>query len=185
MYANADSLHETPRGLLLGCQRKRVNSNLFFRTQLNLPYLDLSRLVLEPEPMIAGALLLVGGFALFTTSLVAAGALMPTARDAAQISGPLMTVIFVPAWAGSILVTDPHSVIGQVLTYFPYTAPVTAMLRNGLGTLSVLEAAIVIAELFALSIIVLRVAVRSFRYGSIEYSRKVALRTVFATRRAG
>ena len=38
-------------------------------------------------------------------------------------------------------------------------------------------------ELFALGIIVLRLAVRLFRYGSIEYSKKVSLRTVFARQR--
>lgn len=155
---------------------------VFFHNELNLPHLDLSRLVLEPGPMIVGALLLMGGFSLFTTTMVATGAVMPTAREAAQVSGPLMTVIFVPAWAGSLLVTDPHSPIAQVLTYFPYTAPVTAMLRNGLGTLNTLEAAIVILELFGLSIFVLRVAVRLFRYGSIEYSNRVALRAVFSKR---
>lgn len=44
------------------------------------------------------------------------------------------------------------------------------MLRNGFGTLSTTEAIIVIAELFILGILVLRLAVHVFRYGSIQYS---------------
>ena len=47
---------------------------LFFRDQLALPNLDLSTLQLQPGPMITGALLLFGGFLLFTGTLVAAGA---------------------------------------------------------------------------------------------------------------
>jgi ABC-2 type transport system permease protein len=42
---------------------------------------------------------------------------------------------------------------------------------------------IVIVELFGLGIVVLRIAVRLFRYGSIEYSKKVSLKTVFARQR--
>ena len=38
-------------------------------------------------------------------------------------------------------VSDPRAPIVQIFTYFPLSAPVTAMLRNGFGTLSPLEAA--------------------------------------------
>jgi ABC-2 type transport system permease protein len=155
---------------------------LFFRESLSLPNLDLSHLVFTPGPMIVGALLLVGGFVLFTATLVAVGAIMPTARDAGQVSAPLMILIFVPFYIVGIVVSDPHALIVQLFTYFPYTAPVTAMLRNGFGSLSPLEAGIVVTELFVLGVIALRLAVRLFRYGSIEYSRKVSLRSVFAGR---
>jgi ABC-2 type transport system permease protein len=155
---------------------------VFFRESLSLPNLDLSQLVFAPGPMIVGALLLVGGFVLFTATLVAVGAIMPTARDAGQISAPLMILIFIPFYVVSLVVSDPHALVVQLFTYFPYTAPVTAMLRNGFGSLSPLEAGIVITELFVLGVVALRLAVRLFRYGSIEYSRKVSLRSVFASK---
>ncbi len=153
---------------------------LFFRESLSLPNLDLSHLVFNPGPMIVGALLLIGGFALFTATLVAVGAIVPTARDAGQVSAPMMILIFVPFYIVGIVVSDPHALVVQLFTYFPYTAPVTAMLRNGFGSLSPLEAGIVVAELFVLGVLALRLAVRLFRYGSIEYTRKVSLRSVFA-----
>jgi ABC-2 type transport system permease protein len=155
---------------------------LFFRTALALPSLDLSHLVLSPGPMLVGALLFLGGFALFTTTTVAVGAVMPTVRDAGQVFAPLMILAFVPFYAVSLVVSDPHALIVQVLTYFPYTAAVTSMLRNGFGSLGPLEATIIIAELFGLSAVILRIAVRLFRYGSIEYSKKVSIRTVLGMR---
>jgi len=153
---------------------------VFFRTAVTLPNFDLSTLLLNPGPMIVGALLLVGGFGLFTSTLVAVGAVMPTAKDAGQIFGIMMALIFVPFYAISLVISDPHSLIVQLFTYFPYSAPVTAMLRNGFGSLGPLESTIVITELFVLAIVVLRLAVRLFRYGSIEYSKKVSIRAVFA-----
>ncbi|HEY3437814.1 MAG TPA: ABC transporter permease, partial [Actinotalea sp.] len=45
------------------------------------------------------------------------------------------------------------------------------------------ESAIVIVELFGLGFVALRVAVYLFRYGSIEYSKKLSLRSVLGRRR--
>lgn len=154
----------------------------FFRDALSLPTLDLSHLVFAPIPMVTGALLLVGGFMLFTTTLVAVSAIVPTAREAGQLAAPLMILTFVPLYAVSIVVSDPHAAIVQIFTYFPYSAPVTAMVRNGLGSLSLAEAAVVIAEIFVLGAVMLRVAVRLYRYGSIEYSRRVSLKAALTRR---
>ncbi|CAN5178341.1 ABC transporter permease [soil metagenome] len=156
---------------------------LFFRSSLNLPALDLASLNLNPGQMIIGALMLIGGFTLFTGTLVAVGAIMPTAKEAGQIFGIMMALIFVPFYAVTLVVSDPHAFIVQIFTYFPFSAPVTGMLRNAFGSLSTLEATIIIVEQFLLGIIVLQLAVRLFRYGSIEYTRKVSLRTVLSRRR--
>lgn len=127
--------------------------------------------------MIIGALLLIGGFALFTTTLVAIGAVMPTAKEAGNFMGVMMALIFVPFYAISMIFSNPESLIVQVFTYFPFSSPVTAMLRNGLGSLSIGEAATVIAILFIGSALMFRLAVRLFQYGSISYTSKVSIRT--------
>jgi len=155
---------------------------LFFRSNLSLPDLDLSHLTLEPGPMIVGALLLLGGFILFTGTLVAVGAVMPTVKEAGPIFASLMVLIFVPFYVVSLIVSDPHALIVQIFTYFPYSAPITAMLRNGFGSLTPLESATVIAELFILGFIALRLAVHLFRYGSIEYSKKLSIRNTLRRR---
>jgi ABC-2 type transport system permease protein len=61
---------------------------------------------------------------------VAIGAIMPTATDAGVVSGPLISAMFVPFYAISLTVSEPQALSVQVFTYFPLTAPVTAMLRN-------------------------------------------------------
>ena len=159
-----------------------VLAYVFFRQQLNIPELDLSQFVFDPQTMIVGALILLGGFSLFTGTLVALGAVMPTAKDAGPIFGALMILIFIPFYTVTLVVSDPNAFIVQVFTFFPYSAPVTALLRNAFGTLPLWQAIIVIVELFVLSAIVLRLAVRLFRYGSIEYTRKVSIRDVLARR---
>ncbi|WP_125610539.1 ABC transporter permease [Specibacter cremeus] len=152
----------------------------FFRDKLNLPAFDLSHLTFQFWPMLVGALLLVGGFVLFTGVLVGIGAVMPTAKEAGTVFGPMMALIFVPFYAVALVVSDPQALIVQIFTYFPLSAPVTAMLRNAFGSLSPAAAVIVIVELFGFGFLALRVAVYLFRYGSIEYSRKLSLRNAFS-----
>jgi ABC-2 type transport system permease protein len=152
---------------------------VFFRDKLAMPDLDLSTLTFEPGTMLVGALLLLGGFTVFTGVLVAIGAVMPTAKDAGTIFGPLMALIFVPFYAISLIISDPHAPVVQIFTYFPLSAPVTALLRNGFGTLTALEATIVIAELFIIGLLILRLAVHLFRYGSIQYSSKLSIAGTF------
>jgi ABC-2 type transport system permease protein len=156
---------------------------LFFRQSLNLPNFDLSALAFNPEQMIVGALLLLGGFVLFTGTLVAVGALMPTVKEAGPVFGIMMALIFIPFYTVALIVSDPTAPIVQIFTYFPYSAPVTAMLRNGFGSLTLVESLIVIVEVFVIGIVVLRFGVRLFQYGSIEYAKKVSLKTVFARKR--
>ena len=156
---------------------------VFFRDRLAIPDLDLSTLRLDPGTMVVAVLLLAGGFVLFTGVLVAIGAIMPTAKDAGVIFGPLIFAMFIPFYAISLIISDPDALIVQVFTFFPLTAPVTAMLRNAFGTIDPLTAGIVIAELFVLGVLVLRVAVQLFRYGSIAYTDKLNPRAVLGRRR--
>jgi ABC-2 type transport system permease protein len=155
---------------------------LFFRDRLSIPDLDLSTISFEPGNIIVGALLLLGGFTVFTGVLVAIGAVMPTAKDAGTIFGPLMALIFVPFYAVSLIISDPRALIVQIFTYFPLSAPVTGLLRNAFGLLSPVESAIIIVELFVVGFLILRLAVHLFRYGSIQYSRKLSIAGTFRKR---
>lgn len=152
-------------------------ARLLLPEQMDPAALDLPPLIFDPVRMTVGLLILIGGFALFTTTLVAIGAVMPTAREAGNFTGIMMALIFVPFYAVALVVSDPQAIIVQVFTYFPFSAPVTALLRNGFGSLSLAEAGVVIGILFVGAAVMLRVAVRLFQYGSISYTSKVNIRT--------
>lgn len=146
---------------------------------INLPSSDVvSDLVFDPQAMTIGVLLLVGGLMLFTGTLVAIGAIMPTAKEAGQYFGIAILVMFIPFYVFMLILSDPNAPIVQAFTYFPYTAPVTAMLRNAFGSLSIAEAAIVISLLVSLGTIVTLLAVRLFRYGAMQYDDRLTLKTL-------
>jgi ABC-2 type transport system permease protein len=94
----------------------------------------------------------------------------------------MVITLFLPIYAVSLIITSPQVPIVQAFTFFPYTAPVTALVRNALGSLPLWAAIVDIVVLYGLSAVVLQIAVRIFKYGSIEYGKKVSLKGVFAAR---
>jgi ABC-2 type transport system permease protein len=152
---------------------------LLLRGHAGVPDISLDALVPTPSAMIVGALLLTGGFTLFAGILIAIGSVMPTAKDANGMFGAMVIMMFVPLYAVPLILSDPGSPVVQFFTYFPLSAPVTAMVRNGLGSLSGGEAGVVIAELFILGAAAIALAVKLFRHGSIQYTSRVKMKTVF------
>ena len=117
---------------------------------------------------------------LFTGLLVAIGAAVPTAKEAGGFFGMIMVLLFGPLYAASLFVSAPDSPIVTFLSLFPLTAPIPLMLRNALGNLPVGEALIGITILIITAAFVTTIAVRIFRYGALEYSRKLSIKEIFA-----
>lgn len=155
----------------------------FFRNQLSFPDLDLSQLAFDPVKMIVGALLLIGGFTLFTGAAVAIGAVMPTAKDAGPYFAVIIFSIVIPIYVIAQIISDPSAPIVRLFTFFPTTAPMTALLRNAFGNLSTVDAIIVIVEVYIAATVAIWLAIQLFRSGSIEYSRRVDIRRVLTRRR--
>lgn len=151
-----------------------------FNDQLPLPYVDLAHLPIDPLRMSIGATIFALSFLLFTGLLVAIGAAVPTAREASGFFGLIMAFIFGPLYAVTLFISAPQSPIVTFLSYFPFTAPIPLMLRNAVGNLSFTEALIGITILAISTVIVLTLAIRLFRYGALEYSKKLSLVSLLA-----
>lgn len=141
--------------------------------KLSLPALDLSSLVFNPARITAAVALFIGSFMLFTGLLVAIGAASPTAKEASGYLGVVMVLLFGPLYAFSLFLSSPESSFVQFLTFFPLTAPIPALTRNAVGNLPLTDTLIVIGLLTLSSIIVMRISVRVFQTGAIEYNRNM------------
>jgi ABC-2 type transport system permease protein len=155
---------------------------VFFRDQLDFPDVDLSQLDFDPGAMTVGAVLLIGGFALLTGMSVAIGAVMPTAKEAGPFYAVIIFSIIIPVYVLSQIISNPSAAIVRLFTFFPTTAPMTALLRNAFGNLGTGQAIVVIAETYLAAAIAIWLAIQLFRSGSIEYSRRVDVRAVLLRR---
>ena len=64
----------------------------------------------------------------------------------------------------------------NVFTYFPLTAPTTALLRNAAGALSLTQALVSLAIIVVSATLALMFAIRAFQYGAMEYGRRVSIK---------
>ncbi len=155
---------------------------LLFRNQLNLPNIDLSGLPVDWARIGIAAVIFILSFAFFTGVLVLIGATMPTAREANQFMGFVMIALYGPLYAVSLFISMPDAPIVRFLSLFPLTSPIPLLMRNAAGNLQPWEIAAGALILLVSSIFVLILAVRVFRFGALEYSRKVSLKEMFARR---
>ena len=151
---------------------------LLFHDQLNLPFVDLTTLPVNWGRIGVGAAIFAASFMMFTGLLVAVGAAVPTAKEAGQFFGIVMMLIFGPLYAVSLFISNPDNSLVQFLSTFPLTSPIPLMLRNAVGNLSGGEAALSIALLTITAIVVMLIAIRLFRYGALEYSRKLSIKEI-------
>jgi len=121
--------------------------------------------------------ILLTGFLLFASLLVAIGSAVPTEKDAQGLFTGILMILILPLLLMIVLVlTSPDSIVIDVLTYFPLTAAPTALMRNAIGTLAVWQGLVVAAISLVSAVVVLKLAARLFQFGSIEYSKKITLR---------
>lgn len=152
---------------------------LLFREQLQLPSFDLTSIPLDPVRIAVGAVLFVFSFLLFTGMLVGIGAASPTAKEAGGFFGIAMVFLFGPLYAVTLFFSQPDSPIVRFLTFFPLTAPIPLMLRNAIGNLTTVDIILGITVLAVSAVVALSIAIRMFRYGALEYSKRLSLSTIF------
>lgn len=138
----------------------------------------IGNLVFDPIALSIAAAMFVFGFLLFTGFLVAIGAASPTAKEANSFFGFVVILIVIPFYFFSMLMTKTDNIVVDILTYFPFTAPFTVLLRNSFGTIEPGEAVISIGIVAVISLIMLRLAIQIFRYGTLEYSNRLSIKTI-------
>ncbi len=142
----------------------------------NMPQFDLSSIPIEFGPLAMGFAIVVSGFLLFAGMLVAIGAVMPSAKEAGSAFGVVVVLLFLPLYAFALIVSDPNGLVSTVFTYFPLTAPVTALVRNATGNLAWWEGMLVVGIIATFAAVFLSLGVKLFRTGAISYNSKVSIR---------
>ncbi len=155
---------------------------ILLHERLQLPFVDLSTLPVDWGRIIIGFMIFSASFLLFTGLLFAIGAAVPTAKEANSFFGFVMVMIFGPLYAFTLFISSPDSPIVRVLSLFPFTAPIPLMLRNAIGNISYSEALLSIGILLVTAVIVMYIAVKVFRYGALEYSRRLSIGEIFSRR---
>ncbi len=133
----------------------------------------------------AGTLLLAAGlmipaFVMNAAMMAAVGATVTEAREGQQVSGLFMLPIWLPYMLMVLILESPNSPIVVAMSIFPFTAPLTMLLRAGFTTVPAWQIAASIGLLSLTALGSLWLAGRAFRLGMLRYGQRVRWKEIFA-----
>lgn len=151
-----------------------------FRQHVSLPGgITLSQIPIEAKSAIFGVFFFAFGVVLFTGYLVGFGSLFPSAQEAGRYLGMSIIAAFLPIYAIGFIIDNTHSLVVNIFTYFPLTAPTTILIRNAIGTLSTGQALISLVVVIVFAVLAIMFAMKAFRYSAMEYGRRVSIKELF------
>ena len=124
---------------------------------------------IDPVAIILSILLFIVSSIFYAGTCTFVGSLVSTAKDASSFIGPAIIAMVFPLYLMQMfMMTDPNFIV-QFFTYFPLSAPVALMLRQGFGTISTWEYCIGLAVVFAAAVVMIRLAVITFQKNAINF----------------
>lgn len=181
-------------GKLLGVVLVTLTQLLFFATlsilgyfiakglgnELALPAgIDLQKIVFDPEAIFFGISFLTVGFLMFAGFMTTTAAMAPSTKEANNFSAVFIVGSILPVYFIMMILTDPDNPITKFVTFFPLTSPVVNLIRNAVGNIGTLEAALALIVMIAFMVLSILIAVRAFGRGALEYSSVVKLGSLF------
>lgn len=145
----------------------------------------LSTLELSPGFLILAIVYFILGYLLFAVIFTAIGAVTSSSREGQQLA-PIFTLASVsPLWFSSAIIMFPDNPAIIALTIFPFTAPVTLMLRLGATTVPVWQIVVSILVLLVCVLGGLFITARIVRVFLLMYGKRPALGTVIRSLKSG
>ena len=118
------------------------------------------------------------GYLLFAGSMACVAAPASTMKDAQQGAMIFTMLGILPIMLLGVIIAAPDSVIARVLTYMPYTAPTTTLMRITLTGIPVYEIAASLLILTISVILVIRLSARIFRNAILMSGKKIGIRDI-------
>ena len=129
----------------------------------------LAMIEIDPVSIVLSILLFSASAVLYAGVCVLVGSLVSTARDASSFIGPAIICMVFPLYFMQMFMMEPNLIV-QIFTYFPLSAPVALMLRNGFGTITTPEFCIGIAVVTISAVVAVKLAVKTFQKNAINFS---------------
>ena len=147
---------------------------------------DAGQLAIEPGVLALVIGFFLAGYLVSAVTMAGIGAATTSVKEATQISTIVTLPSMVPVWFIGMLLENPDGGIARVLSFIPFTAPVTMMVRLAASDVPFWEVVASLAVLLLTGVALLWMSARVFRAGMLMYGQRMSLRGVFAAlRQAG
>ena len=148
---------------------------------------NLDRLTIDPILLVWVAAFFLVGYFVFAASNAGIGAATTSYRQGSQVSMLLlMPAVLVPMWLFVFIAGNPDGLLARILSFIPFTAAITMMLRIGAMDVPLVEIITSLIVTLVGGIVLLWCSARVFRAGLLMYGQRMSVRRVLrALREAG
>lgn len=129
----------------------------------------LAMIEIDPVAITLAVVLFIVSAVFYAGTCTFVGSLVSTAKDASSFIGPAIIMMVFPLYFMQMFMMEPNLVV-QIMTYFPFTAPIALMLRSGFGTISTPEYCVGILVVAVSAVVMITLAVKSFQKNAINFS---------------
>lgn len=125
-------------------------------------------------PLILGCV--ITGFAFYSAAFGAAGSLVSRTEDAQQVMLPVMVPLFAGYMVATASVANADSTLIKVLSFIPFTMPVTLPLRSAAGSLAVWEIALAFGLIIGGTFLMMQFAARLYEFTLLRTGSRIGWR---------
>ena len=144
---------------------------------------DAGQLAIEPGILALVIGFFLTGYLVFAVTMAGIGAATTSVKEASPLSMIVTLPSIGPVWFLWTILDNPDGVFPRLLSFIPFTAPVTMMVRLAASDVSLSEVAASLAVLLLTGIALLWISARVFRGGMLMYGQRMSLRGVFSALR--
>ena len=147
-----------------------------FRDQLAF----LGNLTLSGSYLAISLLTMVLSFIVVAGLFAIIGATMSSMEEGNSISGLVILTTMMPLYFVATYLSNPNGLIPRILSYIPFSAPLSLSLRMAFTTVPTWEIVLIFAILLVSIVLVFWISGKAFRRGLLEYNKRLKLRDIFA-----
>lgn len=127
---------------------------------------------------LTGIIYFLLGYLLFSSIFAGIGTISNSVKEGQQIASFVWFPLLFSLIFGQYLLRDPHSLIAQILSYFPLTSPAVMLMRMGTTQVPLYQILLSLTILLISIFIVLKISSKVFRVGLLMYGKRPNLREI-------
>lgn len=120
------------------------------------------------------------GFMFYTALFVGIGSIVTTEQEAQQITSYLSLMLVLPIAISASAISNPDSVLVQVLSYIPFTLPAIMLLKINVIDVPIPEIITTVGIMILSIYITIFAASKIFRIGILSYGKKPGLKELIS-----
>ncbi|MBN1643490.1 MAG: ABC transporter permease [Dehalococcoidales bacterium] len=158
-----------------------ISANFLFRIASSNFGGIIGALQISPDFWILGVLYFILGYLFVAVVMAGIGSISPTARDGQQLS-PLFTIpVVIPLYFLGLIMEHPENIVVKILTFIPFTAPLTVIVRMGMFEIPIWELVVSILILILSIIGCFILVTKLFRVYLLMYGKRPNLREIVSS----